>query len=388
MPDSPVFNAGPNQGSVIVPTAGGSGGPNARVYQLQQDPRAQQMAQLAAAIQANIDSAGLTGDEKMALQYEINHQKDVMGLKVGGASADQVKNLMAKLKMTPQQYQSMIDTLKVKAAYDLDIRSIQAGNDPWSQNDNPADKFFGEGGVGGTSNAGLLSNASTSLGDLVQTQATAAANAKKQADDQAAAQAAQDQAMKDRQGLTDEMHKYFEMMSRPVVDANGNVTDSLYQQLLNTGAGQAQTIARNAGVAGNAAATMGVQGAQSAGLPYLQQRQQLASQAWQLLSNRDISLGQLDQGQQNLNQQATQLNNSIAAQQAGSSIIPAIGSLIGGAAGTVIGGYAGGPAGAATGAKVGTNLGAGGGTIVGQATGQIPGPQPYVPTGSSSNHGY
>lgn len=110
------------------------------------------------------------------------------------------------------------------------------------------------------------------------------------------------------------------------------------------------------------------------------QRKQLATNVAGLMNNRDLGLGQLQQGWEAMQNQLAEKRAAWDQNQ-----FQAIGSAVGGIGGAVLGGYFGGPMGAAAGGSAGSQFGGGvTGMIGGLATG---GPQYRSYSGGSGGLG-
>ncbi len=151
--------------------------------------------------------------------------------------------------------------------------------------------------------------------------------------------------------ITTQMQAFVDSLLGPVPD-NDPTAIAISQQAANA----AQAYAGRAGVNARSTIGAGATSAQTArGLAaYDFERQKLAGQGLQMLSNRDLGLGQLQAGYEQL--QIGLADAKFAGQQ---NQAQAMGALTGGLVGGVVGGYAGGPTGAATGMQAGSSAGAG-----------------------------
>lgn len=166
-------------------------------------------------------------------------------------------------------------------------------------------------------------------------------------------QEAADAATKGQQDdISAKMDAFIKSMLGPM-DQN----DPVYRGLMQAGTDAAQRHAGSAGLAGRStlAGTQSASVAQQNVLPWMQARQQAGAQMLQARSGRDLSLGQLAQGQQTINNGMAESQYN-AAQNTGRTW----GSLAGGAIGSAFGG----PGGGAIGSQLG---GAAGGAIAGGA---------------------
>lgn len=172
-----------------------------------------------------------------------------------------------------------------------------------------------------------------------------------------------------KQSINDKINAFInEMKGAP------SAGDPVMRQLQHSGQQAAGMASGRAGIS----ARSGLAGVQAASvtqanvLPYLQQRQQLYSQGLGLLNQRDLGLGALEQGWQQL--QNSQANAAWAAQQNQNQ---ALGSALGTGLGAVVGGYFGN---AKMGMEFGSQFGGGlGGMMSGGA-----GPNYAKPAGVSS----
>lgn len=171
--------------------------------------------------------------------------------------------------------------------------------------------------------------------DMVTGKPTAQGQAKlDKAKADAAAKASQD-------NIAARMQAFIDEMLGPM-DTN----DPVYRGLMQAGVDAAQKHGGQAGLAGRStlAGTQAASVAQQNVLPWMAARQQAGQQMLGQLSNRDISLGSLALGQQ-------QVNNGLAESQsnANKNTLATLGAVGGG----IIGGIYGGPGGAAAGSQIG-----------------------------------
>jgi hypothetical protein len=162
-----------------------------------------------------------------------------------------------------------------------------------------------------------------------------------------------------RQQVTNQLQRYFEMLNSPVQDAQGNYTDPLAKQLVDTGVAVGQKEATDRGIGGALGSTAAMSSAQTALQPYLAQRVQLAGQALQVINQRDLGLEDQRLKADELELQRVGMENDKQSSmwQAQQKNGQAIGSAIGAGVGAL--GFIGGPVlGAATVAG-GSALGAG-----------------------------
>lgn len=128
-----------------------------------------------------------------------------------------------------------------------------------------------------------------------------------------------------------------------------DMSNPVYAGLVNAGTSAAGRMQGQAGVAGRSgmAGTQAASVVQANLLPYMQSREQAGAQMLQSLNGRDISLGQLAQGQQNINNGLAESQSNAAKNTASS-----LGSIGGG----ILGGVIGGPGGAAAGSQIGSGF--------------------------------
>jgi hypothetical protein len=180
-----------------------------------------------------------------------------------------------------------------------------------------------------------------------------AADRKSEAD-KAAAKAEED---KIRGGITKRVSDFASAMG--FTDPNDPTGQLIQRKALSAGRGFAGNAGAGprSGLGQASVAGMTAQGLQQ----YDFQRKGLQQQALGLLNNRDVSLGQLDQGWSQLDMQRTNMiNQQKEAQWAGQqNAQQGIGSMIGGLGGGILGAYFGGPQGASAGAGAGSSLGGG-----------------------------
>lgn len=236
-------------------------------------------------------------------------------------------------------------------------------NAPW-QGTVDARKPGGEGTVGGWLE-GIFSGDRTLMG----TDSAQGLAKKKAAADAAAAQGQQD-------SISARMQAFIDSMLGPM-DAN----DPVYQGLMQAGLDAAQKHSGQAGLAGRStlAGTQAASVAQQNVQPWMAARLGAGQQMLTSLSGRDISLGNLALGQQQVNQGLAESQSNAAKNTMGT-----IGSVGGG----IIGGIYGGPGGAAAGSSIGGGvLGSLGG---GGASGPGYTPNTWRPGGSykPSGSGY
>lgn len=181
----------------------------------------------------------------------------------------------------------------------------------------------------------------------------------KQSQDPAYQKAQQQQASDEAESkdITAEIHKFYNLMSQPSVDAQGNYVDPIAKQLAAAGnrAGMQQASNGLGSQVGNLVNNAQVM---QATVPYMQHKQDMAQQALGTMSQRNL----------NLNDQRlamTKYQNDLATQKwAGQANQNAgVGSLIGGVAGAALGTFALPGLGTAAGAKLGSSLGEGLGTM-------------------------
>lgn len=147
------------------------------------------------------------------------------------------------------------------------------------------------------------------------------------------------------------------------------MNDPVFAGLIRAGQAEAGARINQTGIRGGLADLTAADATNRAVLPYLANRQNLRANALGMLSNRDATLEQLDQGWANLNLQKQQLDNGQAMQQwaqgknnaqtIGSAIVGGLG-LAGGIAATALTGGAAAPlipALAAGGSSLGGGLG-------------------------------
>lgn len=142
-----------------------------------------------------------------------------------------------------------------------------------------------------------------------------------------------------------EIQDFYQRMSAPVVDANGNYTEPVAAQLAQMGRNEAGRAASNQGIEGGTALGSGMASLVMGNVnPWLMQRQGLAQQALGMLSNNALSKEQLAQGwgRLSLEGQGSQYNQAQnQAQGMGSAVGGAIGSIwgpVGGQVGSRLGG--------------------------------------------------
>jgi hypothetical protein len=155
-------------------------------------------------------------------------------------------------------------------------------------------------------------------------------------------------------------------------------SDPTYRSLMKAGIGAGQYAADARGISSSEG--LGLRGVERATagavLPYAQSRQQLAQNTLSLANQRDIGLGNLQLGQQQLQLQAQQMNNQTASAQAAyaQQQNQGMGSMVGAALGTAAGAYFGNPM---AGYQLGSSLGGAVGGMVG--TGGTPSLGTYQP---------
>lgn len=159
--------------------------------------------------------------------------------------------------------------------------------------------------------------------------------------------------------ITAQMQAFVDSLLGPVPD-NDPTAIAIRNQAVNA----SQAFAGRSGV--NARSTLGAGAAAaqtSRGLAAFDfQRQQLRGQGLQMLSNRDLGLGQLQQGWEKM-----QMDLAGAKAEANQNQMQALGAMGGAIVGGIGGYYMGGPQGAATGMQGGSQFGAG---MLGMAGGQ------------------
>lgn len=195
---------------------------------------------------------------------------------------------------------------------------------------------------------------------------------------------------RERNAVTNQLQRYFEMLNSPVMDAQGNYTDPLAKQLVATGVNTGQQEAARRGIGGPMGSAAAATSANTALQPYLAQRVQLAGQALQLISSRDIALEDQRQGAYKLELERQGMLNDIAGQQwaADKNSAQGIGGAILGTIGGVVGGIYGGPMGATAGASAGTSLGGGiGGLFSGAGGPTLSAPSRYGGGGGGGSSG-
>lgn len=171
-----------------------------------------------------------------------------------------------------------------------------------------------------------------------------------------------DPAQAESDAISKTINDIVQRLSQPVIDpVTGQATDRIYDTLLKGGATAGMTSATMRGVGGPLAGANAVESANSAALPYLQQRESLLQSALGLQNNRSLGLEDRRQGAAGLNLQQQQFNNGVATNQwaADQNNQQGILGAIGGVGGAIVGGIAGGPQGAVAGAKTGAGLLAG-----------------------------
>ncbi len=190
-------------------------------------------------------------------------------------------------------------------------------------------------------------------GDIMGNDTPQEAARKKAEADAAAAKGQQDD-------ISARMDAFIKSMLGPV-DQN----DPVYRGLMQAGTDAAQAHAGSAGLAGRStlAGTQSASVAQQNVQPWLASRQQAGAQMLAQRSNRDISLGNLAQGQQTINNGMAESQYN-AAQNTGRTW----GSLAGGALGTAFGGPGGGMAGASLGGSLGGAVAGGAGPAQSSST--------------------
>jgi hypothetical protein len=173
-------------------------------------------------------------------------------------------------------------------------------------------------------------------GKIAQALKTAQKNTKAKAD--------QDQAISDTRG---EIDKFYKMLSSPLQRPDGTYSDPLAQQLVNAGASGSSHRMGQSGISGSNGGYSEAAGRASvfnALAPYQSTRLNLQQQALSLKNNSNISLGQLQQGQQGLDMQRTQMENAAAQQRAAAAAaqnqagMGLVGGLLGLGASAVSGG--------------------------------------------------
>ena len=210
------------------------------------------------------------------------------------------------------------------------------------------------------------------LGDNLESDAGGAFRAAfglKNADEQAAADAEQitaDKAAKAKADLTTQIQGFVDSMLGKVDPVTGqrvgaDPNDPVRLSLLQAGTDAAQMSAAQGGLSGDStlAGTQAASVAQQNLAPYEAQKKSLGLQGLSLLNQRDIGLGQLQQGWAGLDQGQQNISNAAAdAKWAGEqNQRQAIGSAIGGTLGTVAGAYFGMPSLGQAGASLGGGIG-------------------------------
>lgn len=168
--------------------------------------------------------------------------------------------------------------------------------------------------------------------------------------------------------------RFIELMEAPSQDAQGNWVDPVAKQLASVSSAQAGVLAGRSGLAGSPTAVGANQATMlGAVTPWLQQKQGLALQGRQLLSQRDLSLRDLSIQRGQLDLQRAALENKYATDKWASEQNAAQGlwGTLGAIGGGIIGGIAGGPPGIMAGASIGAG--------VGSSLANVPAPQYSTP---------
>lgn len=145
----------------------------------------------------------------------------------------------------------------------------------------------------------------------------------------AAPQAADPNAQR-RAGVTAQIQAFVDELGK-----TADMNDPVFAGLIRAGQAEAGARINQTGIRGGLADLTAADATNRAVLPYLAQRQQMRQTGLGMLSNRDATLEQLDQGWANMNLQKQQLDNGQAMQQwaQGKNNAQTIGSAIGGGLG-------------------------------------------------------
>lgn len=145
----------------------------------------------------------------------------------------------------------------------------------------------------------------------------------------AAPQAADPNAQR-RAGVTSQIQAFVDELGK-----TADMSDPVFAGLIRAGQAEAGARINQTGIRGGLADLTAADATNRAVLPYLAQRQQMRQTGLGMLSNRDATLEQLDQGWANMNLQKQQLDNGQAMQQwaQGKNNAQTIGSVIGGVLG-------------------------------------------------------
>lgn len=135
-----------------------------------------------------------------------------------------------------------------------------------------------------------------------------------------------------RADITNQLQAFVDELRRDV-----DMSDPVFAGLIRAGQAEAGAAINQSGVRGGLADLTTAEAAQRNALPYLAQRRQMLQQGLGMLSNRDISLEQLDQGWNEINMKRTAAENQLAMQQwaEGKNKAQGIGAAIGGGVGLV-----------------------------------------------------
>lgn len=133
-----------------------------------------------------------------------------------------------------------------------------------------------------------------------------------------------------RAGVTSQIQAFVDELGK-----TADMSDPVFAGLIRAGQAEAGARINQTGIRGGLADLTAADATNRAVLPYLAQRQQMRQTGLGMLSNRDATLEQLDQGWANMNLQKQQLDNGQAMQQwaQGKNNAQTIGSAIGGGLG-------------------------------------------------------